>query len=81
MSDDRADLILNMLRAIRAKLDEHDRKFEEVIVGLGRVEREFANPHGDFASMHVRLDDVNQRLDRVERRLDPVDESTSRTDV
>jgi hypothetical protein len=43
MSDDRADLILNMLRAIRAKLDEHDRKFDEVNIRLGRVERELAN--------------------------------------
>jgi hypothetical protein len=49
MSDDRADLILNMLRAIRAKLDEHDRKFDEVIIRLGRVERELANLHVDFA--------------------------------
>ena len=77
MSDDRADLILNMLRAIRGKLDEHDRKFDEVIEGLGRVERELANLHVDFAGMHVRIDNVNQRLDRVERRLELVDESAS----
>ncbi len=34
MSDDRAGLMLNMLRAIRAKLDEHDRRFDEVITRL-----------------------------------------------
>ena len=58
MSDDRADLILTMLRAIRAKLDEHDLKFEEVITRLGRLERESVNTrseivtlHGDFAGL------------------------------
>jgi hypothetical protein len=29
MSGDRTDLMLNMLRAIGAKLDEHDRKFDD----------------------------------------------------
>jgi hypothetical protein len=56
MSDERADLILNLLRAIRAKLNEHDLKFDEVITRLGRVERDVANLHGDFAGMQVRHD-------------------------
>jgi predicted nuclease with TOPRIM domain len=84
MSDDRADLILNMLRGIRGKLDEHDLKFEEVITRLGRLEREsanlrseIANLHGDFVSLSERIDNVDRRLARVERRLDLVDESTS----
>jgi predicted nuclease with TOPRIM domain len=84
MSDDRADLILSMLRAIRCKLDEHDLKFEEVITRLGRLEREsaslrseIANLHGDFVSLSERIDNVVRRLARVEHRLDLVDESTS----
>jgi hypothetical protein len=36
MSDDPADLKLNMLRAIRAKLDKHDRKFDKVIARCRR---------------------------------------------
>ena len=42
MSDDRADLILNPLRTIRAKLDAHHRKFDEVIARLAAVEHDFA---------------------------------------
>jgi archaellum component FlaC len=68
--DERSDLILNMLRAIRAKQDEHDRKFDEVITRLGTVERDFAGMKMDFAGMQVRLDDISRRLDRVERRLE-----------
>jgi hypothetical protein len=41
MSDERADLMLNMLRAIRGTLDEHGRKLDEVITRLGALERDF----------------------------------------
>ena len=77
MSDERADLILNMLRAIRAKQEEHDRKFDEVITRLGALERDFGGMKLDFAGMHARLDNIGRRLDRVERRLELVDEPSS----
>jgi hypothetical protein len=61
MSGEPDNLVLNLLRAIRAKLDEHDLQFEEVITRLGRLERESVNTrseivnlHGDFAGMHQR---------------------------
>ena len=76
MSDERTDLILNMLRAIRGKQDEHDQKFDEVITRLSSLERDFAGMKVDFAGMHARLDNISRRLDRVERRLDLVDERT-----
>jgi len=77
VSDERADLILNMLRAIRAKQEEHDRKFDEVITRLGALERDFGGMKLDFAGMHARLDNIGRRLDRVERRLELVDEPSS----
>jgi hypothetical protein len=63
MSDDRTGLMLDMLRAIRAKLDEHDRRFDEVITRLAAVERDFAGMKMDFAGVHVRLDNIGRRLD------------------
>ncbi len=74
MSDERADLILNMLRGIRADISTMRERQEELILRVSRLEREVANLHVDFAGMHVRLDNIAQRLDRVERRLDLVDE-------
>ena len=76
MSDERADLVLDMLRAIRATRDEHGPKLDEVITRLCAVEHDFAGMKMNFAGMHVRLDDISRRLDRVERRLDLVDERT-----
>jgi hypothetical protein len=76
MSDERADLIRNMLRAIRSTQEEHGRKLDEVITRLSALERDFAGMKMDFAGMHVRLDNISRRLDRIERRLDLVDERT-----
>jgi hypothetical protein len=72
-----ADLILNMLRAIRGKQDQHDQKFDEVITRLGALERDFAGMKLDFAGVHARLDNIGRRLDRVERRLELVGEPAS----
>ena len=55
MSDERADLVLNTLRAIRATQDEHGRKLDEVITRLSALERDFAGMKIDFAGMRVRL--------------------------
>jgi len=40
-----------MLHAIRAKQDEHDRKFDKVITRLGALERDFAGMKMDFAGI------------------------------
>jgi hypothetical protein len=76
MSDERTNLVFNMLRAIRATQDEHGQKLDEVITRLSALERDFAGMKMDFAGMHVRLDNISRRLDRVERQLDLVDERT-----
>jgi archaellum component FlaC len=76
-SDEQADRILNMLRGIRGKQDQHDQKFDEVITRLSSLERDFAEMKLDFAGVHARLDNIGRRLDRVERRLERVDEPAS----
>ena len=74
MSEERADLILSMLRAIRADITTVRDRQEELIERVGLIECEVANLHTDFAGMNLRLDNIDRRLDRVERRLDRVNE-------
>lgn len=73
------------LRAIRNILDDHTRKFDEVISRLGRVEREtaslrseIANLHEDWVGLSRRLDNFDRRLGRIEHRLDLVDDPAPR---
>jgi hypothetical protein len=73
MSEQPDNLVLAMLRRIRGILEDPIRKFDEVILRLGRLDREVANLHGDFAGMSLRLDNLDQRVSRVERDLDLID--------
>jgi len=75
------NLVLVPLRAIRGTLDDHTRRFDEVIDRLARVERELVgtrrditNLHEDWAGMSVRLDNLDRRVARIEHRLDLVEE-------
>jgi len=76
MSDERADLILNMLRAIRAEQAAQREKLDEIIVRLGRLEREVVGLHADFAGLSVRLDNLDRRVGRIEQILELVDVPT-----
>jgi chromosome segregation ATPase len=80
MSDERADLILNMLRAIRAEQAAQREKLDEIIGRLGALEREvatlnlrFAEMRVDFASLSLRIDNLDNRVRRIEQRLDLVE--------
>jgi predicted nuclease with TOPRIM domain len=77
LSDERGDLILNMLRAIRAEQGAQREKLDEIIIRLGRLEREVAGLHGDYASLSIRLDNLDRRVGRIEQRLELVEVPTS----
>ena len=70
MSDERGDFVLNMLRAIRTEQAAQREKLDEIIVRLGRLEREVAGLHGDYAGLSVRLDNLDRRVGRIEHRLE-----------
>lgn len=77
MSDERADLILNLLRAIRAEQSAQREKLDEIIDRLGRLEREVAGLHVDYAGLSIRLDNLDRRVGRIEQRLELVEVPTS----
>jgi hypothetical protein len=56
MSDERGDLILNMLRAIRAEQAAQREKLDEIIVRLGRLEREVAGLHAGLSMFRRRVE-------------------------
>jgi hypothetical protein len=77
MSDEPADLILSMLRAICAEQAAQREKLDEIIIRLGRLEREVAGLHGDYAGLSVRMDNLDRRVGRIERRLELADVPTA----
>jgi septal ring factor EnvC (AmiA/AmiB activator) len=80
VSDERADLILSMLRAIRGDQAAQREKLDEIITRIGALEREvaalsvrIAEIRVDFANLSVRLDNIDRRVERIERRLELVE--------
>jgi predicted nucleic acid-binding Zn-ribbon protein len=66
MSDERADLILEHLRAIRSDISDLKTSMVEVKERLGFLEAQ-------YASISRRVDRIDGRLERIERRLDLVE--------
>jgi predicted nucleic acid-binding Zn-ribbon protein len=63
LSDGRADLILEHLRAIRSDISDLKTSMVEVKERLGFLGTQ-------YASISRRIDRIDSRLDRIERRLD-----------
>ena len=72
MTDETTNLVLEHLKRFQASLDRVERKQDEVILRLGRLETAVAVLQGDYAGLSVRLDRVGERIDRIERRLELV---------
>ena len=71
------NLVLAQLRAIRGILDDHTRKFDEVIGRLSSLEYHFAGFGREMAGINQRLDNLDRRVTRIELRLDLVEDTTS----
>ncbi len=77
MTEETSSLILEMLRAMRGKIDQmaddigsiklRQTSIEHQVAGLHKT---FADLHADNAVIHGRIDGVDKRLERIERRLE-----------
>lgn len=77
MTDNVENLVLEHLRAIRTDIARMERKQDETITRLGRLElavaglrRDVAHTDEGAAEQSVRLDRLAERIDRIERRLE-----------
>jgi hypothetical protein len=66
------ELIFRQGQRILGELSQIREKLDEVILCVGKLERQVAELHVDNAIIHQRLDNLDQRITRVERRLDLV---------
>ncbi|MCB8874214.1 hypothetical protein [Acidisoma silvae] len=76
MSDAPDNLVLELLRAIRAEnartneiLTEHGHRLARIEIGMAGLRRDQASDAEAVALMGLRFDRVDERLDRIERRL------------
>jgi septal ring factor EnvC (AmiA/AmiB activator) len=77
MTDNVESLVLEHLRAIRVDIARVERKQDETITQLGRLElavaglrRDVAHTDEAAAEQGLRIDHLAERIDRIERRLE-----------
>lgn len=73
MTDDTANLVLEHLRAIRAKQDEHSDRLDRIEIQLSAVGQQMAGLTAAVYSGKSEVDDLRRRVERIERRLELVD--------
>jgi hypothetical protein len=73
MPDEIASLVLEHLRAIRAKQDDMAADVAELKQRTGLLGGQVAHLFGQYAILSNRVDRIGARLERIERRLDLVD--------
>ena len=70
MNTEAENLVLEHLRAVRAKLDKIDNDLGDLRQRVSSIEHHLVNMQRDIVNIHERLDHQGERLDRIERRLE-----------
>jgi len=74
------ELLLQILKNIQDKLEEHDRRFDRLLsdveAHLSTMKTDLATVVGIVSHTQGDLDVLARRIDRIERRLDLVDPRT-----
>ncbi|HEY3911236.1 MAG TPA: hypothetical protein VGM07_15290 [Stellaceae bacterium] len=73
MPDETANLVLEHLRVMRAKLDDIAADITELKQRMGLLGGQVAHLFGQYAILSNRVDRIDARLERIGRRLDLVD--------
>jgi hypothetical protein len=73
MADDPTNLVLEYLRAIRAKLDDMASDITGLKQRMGLLEGKIAHLFGQYAILSNRVDRIDNRRARIERRRDLVE--------
>lgn len=73
MTDDTTNLVLEHLRHIRTKQDEHSGRLDRIEVQLSAMGQQLAGLTAAVYSGKSEVDDLRRRIERIEQRLDLVD--------
>ena len=80
MAEEPNNLILRLLRDIREKQDDHDKRLEGIDRRLGDLTESAALAMGMAAHSHVSQESLGQRLDEIRVEMDRMKERLDRLD-
>jgi hypothetical protein len=73
MADEPANVVLEHLRALRAKVEDMAVDIADIKQRMGLLGGQIAHLFGQYAILSSRVDRIDTRLERIERRLDLVE--------
>ena len=73
MTEETENLVLEMLRKIRASQERTEQDIADLKLRMSSVENLLGQHQIQFAAVNIRLDRLDERIGRIERRLELVD--------
>jgi hypothetical protein len=68
MTAQNTDMVLELLRLMRADISEIKSDIREIKARLASLESYIATLHGDQARTAIKVDDLTERVERLEKR-------------
>lgn len=81
MDDKLGNLIIEHLKDLRARLDKHDQRFDDIEKRFGGVERGLNSVRKDLASMMDLYLDQRDSLDNLRARIERLEEKAGLDDA
>ena len=71
--NEKLDTIMNMVKGITLKLEEHDKKFDLIGKKFDAIDEKFDTIDEKFDTIDKRFDAIDEKFDTIDKRFDAVD--------
>lgn len=71
--NEKLDTIMNMVKGITLKLEEHDKKFDLIGKKFDAIDEKFDTIDKKFDTIDKRFDAINEKFDTIDKRFDAID--------
>ena len=72
--NEKLDTIMNMVKGITLKLEEHDKKFDLIGKKFDAIDEKFDTIDKKFDTIDKRFDAIDEKFDTIDKRFDAIDE-------
>lgn len=71
--NEKLDTIMNMVKGITLKLEEHDKKFDLIGKKFDAIDEKFDTIDKRFDTIDKRFDAIDEKFDAIDKRFDAID--------
>ena len=79
--NEKLDTIMNMVKGITLKLEEHDKKFDLIGKKFDAIDEKFDTIDKKFDTIDKRFDTIDKRFDTIDKRFDAIDKRFDAIDL